>query len=497
MANNAVKQLASQTVIYGATNVLGRLLNYLLVPLHTYIFSNAAQYGVVGELYAWTSLFIVILTYGMETAFFRFSQDNEIKDKVYSTVVASLLFTSTLFIVLCSVFSQNIANWLRYPTHPEYVVWFSIIIGVDALTSIFFARLRYQNRAFHFAAVKITNIMVNVLLNLFFLLLCPFILQKHPDSSFFNAIYNPEVGVGYIFISNLVASVVTLLMLFPGIFKQKFVFDWELWKKMFRYAFPLLIFGLAGIVNETMDRVLLKYFSPNPEPSASVGIYSACYKISIMMTIFIQAFKYAAEPFFFHKAKDKDAKETYSEVMTAFVFVCSIIFVGIMLYIDIVQYFVGATYRVGLPIVPILLMANLFLGIFYNLSIWYKLTGQTKFGAYLAIFGAVITLVLNRILIPRFDYMGAAWTTFICYFSMMTASYFLGQKYYHVDYDIKKILFYLILAVAVYGLSSGVIRIFDIQSVGLRLAVNTVILILYLSAIIYANRQTIKKLIKR
>lgn len=497
MANNEVKKLAGQTAIYGGTTVLSRLLNYLLVPLHTYLFSNAADYGVVGELYAWTSLFIVILTYGMETAFFRFSQDEGVKDRVYSTVVGSLLVTSTLFIVLCSIFAQPIADWLRYPAHPEYVRWFSVIIGVDALTSIFFAHLRFLNKALRFAAVKLTNILVNVLLNLFFLLLCPWLLTKNPDSAFVNAIYNPEIGVGYIFIANLVASVVTLLMLFPGILRQKFVFDWQLWKKMFRYAFPLLIFGLAGIVNETMDRVLIKRLSLAAEPQASVGIYSACYKISILMTIVIQAFKYAAEPFFFRKAKDKDAKETYAEVMTLFVLVCSVIFTGIMLYMDIVQYFVGETYRVGLPIVPILLMANLFLGIFYNLSIWYKLTGQTKFGAYIAIFGAVITLVLNWLLIPRFDYMGAAWTTFACYLSMMVVSYLLGQKYYHVDYDLKRILFYLLFAVAVYGLSIGVNRWLGIESVGARLAVNTVILVGYLGVLGWMNKEIVRGILRR
>lgn len=497
MANNSIKQLAGQTVIYGGTNVIGRLLNYLLVPLHTYIFSDAAQYGVVGELYAWTSLFIVILTYGMETAFFKFAQDDGQKERVFSTVVGSLLCTSTLFILLCTIFSQPIADWLRYSTHPEYVRWFAIIIGVDALTSIFFAHLRFQNQALKFAAVKLTNILVNVFFNLFFLLICPWILKNNPDSSFISTIYNPEIGVGYIFIANLIASIVTLIMLFPGIFKQKFVFDWSLWKKMFKYAFPLLIFGLAGIVNETMDRVLLKYFSPNPQPSASVGIYSACYKISIMMTIFIQAFKYAAEPFFFRKAKDKDAKETYAEVMTAFVLVCSVIFVGIMLYIDIVQYFVGATYRVGLNIVPILLLANLFLGVFYNLSIWYKLTAQTKFGAYIALIGAAITLIFNIVLIPKFDYLGAAWTTFICYFSMMVISYLLGQKYYPVNYDLKKIIFYLVSAVIVYSISYFTIKIFDIQSVGIRLTINTILLILYLGCIVWLNKDNIRQIISK
>lgn len=497
MSNSSIKQLAGQTVIYGATNILGRLLNYLLVPLHTYIFANAAEYGVVGELYAWTSLFIVILTYGMETAFFNFSRDEAIKNKVYTTIVTSLMVTSTLFIVLCSCYKGTIAGWLKYPDHPEYVVWFAVIIGVDALTSIFFAQLRQLNKAMKFAAVKITNILVNVLFNLFFLLLCPYLLKNNPDSSFVRAIYNPEIGVGYIFISNLIASVVTLLMLFPSIFKQKYVFDWALWKKMFAYAFPLLIFGLAGIVNETMDRVLLKYFSTKPDPQASVGIYSACYKISIMMTIFVQAFKYAAEPFFFNKSKDKDAKETYAEVMTAFVFVCSIIFVGIMLYIDIVQYFVGPAYRVGLPVVPILLMANLFLGIFYNLSIWYKLTGQTKFGAYIAIFGAIITVVLNIALIPKFDYMGAAWTTFACYCSMMVVSYFLGQKYYHVDYNVKKVLFYILLAVGVYGLSVLINNGLHVERMGVRLAVNSIILVVYLTALGGKNRNYLRSILQK
>ena len=227
--STSIKQLAGQTVIYGATNILGRLLNYLLVPLHTYIFADAAQYGVVGELYAWTSLFIVILTYGMETAFFNFSRDKERKDRVYTTIVTSLLVTSTLFIVLCSVFSHPIAGWMKYPDHPEYIVWFSIIIGVDALTSIFFARLRHLNKALKFAAVKITNIVVNVLFNLFFLLLCPYLLKTHPDSAWIQTIYNPNIGVGYIFIANLIASVVTLLMLFPSLFRQKYVFDWALW----------------------------------------------------------------------------------------------------------------------------------------------------------------------------------------------------------------------------------------------------------------------------
>ncbi|MCR4964627.1 MAG: oligosaccharide flippase family protein [Bacteroidales bacterium] len=491
-----IKQLANQTAIYGGTTILSRLLNYLLVPLHTYIFSDASQYGVVGELYAWTSLFLVILTYGMETAFFYFSRDKEIQNKVYSTIVTSLMCTSTIFVILCTCFSGPIANWMHYPDHPEYIIWFAFIIGIDALTSIFFARLRHLNKVWNFALVKMTNIITNVLFNLFFLLLCPYLLKNNPDS-FVSAIYNPSIGVGYIFISNLIASIVTLIILLPSFFRQKYEFDFSLWKKMIIYGLPLLVFGLAGIVNETMDRVLLKYFSVQENPQASVGIYSACYKISILMTIFVQAYKYAAEPFFFNKSKEKDPQKTYAETMTVFVFVCSIIFVGIMLYMDIIQYFVGPEYRVGLPIVPILLMANLFLGIFYNLSIWYKLTNQTKFGAYLAIFGAIITLVLNIVLIPRFDYMGSAWATFFCYLSMMVASYLLGQKYYPVNYEVKKIVLYMVIAVGVYFISLLINKGLHIEQMWIRLCVNTALLIVYVGILFVINKQKIMKLIRR
>ena len=491
-----IKQLANQTAIYGGTTILSRLLNYLLVPLHTYIVADASQYGVVGELYAWTSLFLVILTYGMETAFFFFSRDKEIQNKVYSTIVTSLVCTSTLFIILCTTCSGTIANWMHYPDHPEYIVWFAFIIGIDALTSIFFARLRFLNKVWNFALVKMTNIITNVVFNLFFLLLCPYLLKNNPDS-FISAIYNPSIGVGYIFISNLIASVVTLAILLPSFFRQKYAFDFALWKKMILYALPLLVFGLAGIVNETMDRVLLKYCSVQPDPQASVGIYSACYKISILMTIFVQAYKYAAEPFFFNKSKENDPQKTYAEAMTVFVFVCSIIFVGIMLYMDIIQYFVGPQYRVGLPVVPILLMANLFLGIFYNLSIWYKLTEQTKFGAFLAIFGAIITLVLNVVLIPRFDYMGSAWATFFCYLSMMVASYFLGQKYYPVNYEVKKIVLYMAIAVGVYFTSALILKGLQIESLWARLSVNTALFLLYLGILFTINKGKIMQLLRR
>lgn len=484
----SIKKLVGQTAVYGFSTILGRLLNYLLVPLHTYLF-QPAQYGIVGELYAWVSLFIVILTYGMETAFFRFSQLDEYKNKCYSTAVVSLFTTSVLFAVLCTCFSDTIAGWMQYENHPEYITWIAIIISIDALTSIFFARLRLQMKAVKFAIVKITNILVNILLNLFFLLLCPYLLKNGIAVDAVRTIYNPEIGVGYIFISNLAASIVTLLMLAPDIFKIRITFSWNVWKKMFAYAFPLLILGLAGIVNETMDRVLLKNLSPAEIAQSQVGIYSACYKISIMMTIFIQAFKYAAEPFFFSKSKDADAKDTYAVVMKYFVLCCAIMFLGIMLYIDIVKYFVGPEYHQGLVVVPILLLANLFLGIFYNLSIWYKLTGQTRFGAYIALIGAAITLGLNYLLIPIIGYVGSAWATFACYFVMMLISYLLGQKYYHVDYQIGKIVFSIVTAVAIYYGST----LLPIDNFSIKMVVNSCLLLCYIGVIVMVERKNFRE----
>ncbi|HRR04761.1 MAG TPA: polysaccharide biosynthesis C-terminal domain-containing protein, partial [Bacteroidales bacterium] len=421
----------------------------------------------------------------------RFSQEEGLKDRTYSTSLISLLTTSTLFMGVALLFSNQIASVMNYAEHPEYIRWVIIIVSIDAFISISFAKLRLQMRAVKFAVVKFANIGTNILLNLLFLALLPYLYAKEIAPEIVNVIYDPSMGVGYVFIANVVASLVTLLLLIPEIFKVKWCFDFELWKKMMRYALPLLVLGLAGIVNETMDRVLIKYLSPKDIAQSQVGIYSACYKISIMMTIFIQAFKYAAEPFFFSKAKDRDAKETYANVMTVFVLICTIMFVGIMLYIDIIKYFVGPEYHVGLKVVPVLLMANLFLGIFYNLSIWYKLTDQTRFGAYITLIGAAITLLFNFLLIPIMGYYGSAWTTFLCYFTMVLLSYFIGQKYYPINYQVKKIVYYILFAVIIYLISD----ILPIQSTKISLLANTGLLLVYLFVLYLTENKTMKKII--
>jgi O-antigen/teichoic acid export membrane protein len=463
----AIKRLAGQTAIYGIPSVLGRILTYLLVPLYTYVF-HSAEYGTVNVFYAYTSFLMVVLTYGMETTFFRFNEQETEKEKVFSTGMISLLLSSVVFLVLVLSFSGKVAQWIDYPNHPEYVRWFAWILTLDALSAIPFAYLRAINRPIRFAWVKMTNISINIGLNLFFLLLCPYVLSHYPEGfsgHFIALFYRSNWGIEYIFISNLVASGITLAMLIPEISAVKWKIHPDLWKKMLIYAFPLLFAGMAGIVNETFDRLLLRYLLPKDIASSQVGIYAACYKISILMTIFIQAYKYAAEPFFFAQAKEKDARQVYARIMDYFIIIVSFIFLVTMLYLDdfILPLLVRSKeYWVGRGVIPVLMMANLFLGVYYNLSIWYKLTAKTYWGAWLSLIGAVITLVLNFWWIPLsaehliYGYYGSAWATFICYFTMMVLSYLIGQKYFPVKYNLGKFAGYLGLSVLLYVISTVV-----------------------------------------
>ena len=429
---NPLKKLASQTAIYGLSSVVGRLLNYLLVPLYTRYFLPA-EYGVVTELYAYVAFLVVMLTYGMETAFFRFSKKEE-TTKVYSTTLISLLISSVVFVGLIFLNSSAISQWLGYANHPEYIQFFALIIGMDAVASISFAKLREQDKAMRFAFIRIVNIMINIGLNLYFI------------------VYQ-EYGIAYIFIANLVASVITLLMLFPQMISSSWVFDKKLWKKMMIYALPLLIAGLAGMTNETIDRILLKHLLPNTDIAASeLGLYGAFYKLSIIMILFIQTFRFAAEPFFFAQEKEGNSRKIYADVMKYFTIIMAFIFLGVTIFYDVIKGFLGSEYHDdrGFLVVSILLLANLFLGIYYNLSIWYKLTEKTKYGAYLSIFGAIITLSLNFTLIPVLGFVGCAWATLVCYFSMTVASYYLGKRHFSVPYQVKRIALYLFGMLCIY-----------------------------------------------
>lgn len=476
---SALKKLAGQTAIYGLSTILPRFLNYLLTPLLTYIFQKPVDFGINTELYAYISFINIIFTYGMETAFFNFASKNENRNSVYSTALISILVSTLSLTLLMLAFSPKLAELTNFEDHLNYIIWSILIISTDALMAIPFARIRLNQKAKKFALIKTVNVVTNVALNVFYFVICKNAYEESlvsGETSFTASLYNPEIGIGYAFLANLYANLVSLLLLGKEFSGFSYTFDKELWKQMIRYALPLLIVGLAGMVNETFDRIILKYLLPPGEGLAAIGVYGACYKIAVLMTIFIQAFRYAAEPFFFGNEKQEDSKKTNALILKYFVIACSFIFLATTLNISWIQFFVGEPYRVGVHVVPILLLANLFLGVYFNLSIWYKLTGQTRFGAYITIIGAVVTLGINFLFIPKFSYTASAWATFFSYGIMMILSYFIGKKYYPVKYNIRNMLFFFMSAVGLYLLS---LLYKGSMNTYIELALNNLLLLIY------------------
>lgn len=448
---NPLRQLISQTAIYGLSSILGRFLNYLLVPLYTYTFS-AGEYGVVSEFYAYAGFFAVVLVFGLETGFFRFRQKPEYAgEAVYSNGLSFLLLINLLLVGAVCYWQQPLATALRYPDHPEYPFWFACILALDAITALPFARLRAENKAWRFAGIRMAEIFITIGLNLFFLVLCPKWLALWPDSAITD-IYNPNVGVGYIFLANLLASICKLLLLLPEFRAVPLQLQPRLLGPMARYSLPMVVIGFAGMVNEMLDRAILKIMLPYDLTTnlKMLGIYGACYKLSILMSLFVQAFRYAGEPFFFSYAGRADAKRAYALVMQYFVIAGVFIFLLVTLYIDLFKYFIGAEFRTGLAVVPILLLANLCLGIYVNLSVWYKLSDRTGLGAWVSLAGAALTLALNIWWIPLWGYVGSAWATLACYFFMVCLSWLLGRRYYPVDYPLGKIAGYIGLGLGLY-----------------------------------------------
>ena len=449
---NPLKRLASQTAVYGLSSIIGRFLNYLLVPLYTYTFVPA-DYGVVAEFYAYMGFLAVLMTFGMETGYFRFrAKGDDDASTVLATVLRFLILANGALLLLAVVFQQPVADLLRHPQHPEYIWWVAAILAMDAVGNAAFARLRAEDRALQFAGIKLIEIGANIGLNVFFIVLCRRAFETDP-SSFLGQLWNPAIGVGYVFISNLAASVLKLLLLTPQFRGALTGFDGALFKRILRYSLPMVVIGTAGIVNEMLDRAALKYLLPYDDATnmAQLGIYSACYKLSILMTLFIQAFRYAGEPFFFSYAKQQDARQMYALVLNWFVIFCVLIFLLVTLYIDVFQYFVGSAYREGLFVVPVLLLANLLLGVYVNLSIWYKLTDRTLMGAWVALVGAGITVLCLWLLVPAFGYEGAAWAHLACYSTMVVLSYGLGRRYYPVPYDVLRVVGYIALGLGLYA----------------------------------------------
>ena len=477
-----IKQLASQTFIYGLSSIVGRLLNYLLVPLYTRVFVPG-EYGIITELYTYVTFLMILLTYGMETGYFYFTKTENNADKVFSTAATSLFITSSLFVLTGLIFAGNIAEVLDYQSHVNYISLFVVILGLDAFTSIPFARLRQQNKALKFGIFKLVNISINIGLNLFFILYLP----KAGG-------YDENFGVGYVFLSNLIASGVTLLLFIPDFFKVKYNFDFALLKKMLVYSLPLLVSGLAGMINEFFDRVSIKFFYTIPDGItdannyilSELGIYGANAKIAVLMTLFIQCFRYSADPFFFSNKGSKDFNELFAKVNKYLLTFGLFIFLGIMFYLDIIKHFISSTYWDGLRVVPYLLIGHLLVGMVYLQSFWYKLNSKTVYGIYIFVIGAVVTIVLNYIFVPKFGFMACAVANVVCYLIMLIITFLWGRKYLVCKYDFKNIFLYIFLTVGFYALSLWA---------GNNMIVNTVLLIVFV-AVVFKRENLKEQLLK-
>ncbi|MCB0580467.1 MAG: oligosaccharide flippase family protein [Phaeodactylibacter sp.] len=489
-----LKKLAGETAIYGTSSILSRLLHYvILTPYFTRVFMQG-EYGVVSDMYTWAALLLVLFTYRLETAFFRFGSRDEDMERSFSTASISLLASTIVLTILFIWCAQPIADWLKYPQHPEYVVWFAFIIAFDALAAIPFARLRLENRPIRFAAVKTLNIVINIVFIFLFLEAWPWLLDN--GWGILEDYYHPEQRISYVFFSNFLASGFVLLLLSPLYFRIRLRFDRELWQRMIVYAAPLVIVGIAGVINQLIGIPMLKELASDDLAynKRMMGIYSAASKLAVLMNLFTQAFNYAAEPFFFKNAGRSDKDKVYAQVGQAFALVGSVVFLGIMLYLDVVQYFIGKDFREGLGVVPLLLLAYLFLGLYYNFSIWYKLADRTIIGGYIALGGSAITIALNVWLIPDYGYYGPGWAALACYLFMAGASYWTGQRYYPINYPVGRMAVYILLAAAFYG-GSEMLRGAINGRIWVSLLVNTGLMLGYLAILYFMERRQVNRIL--
>ncbi|MDF9795140.1 O-antigen/teichoic acid export membrane protein [Catalinimonas alkaloidigena] len=451
---NPLKKLAGQTALYGGSTILGRLLSYALVPLHTAVFEDTAQYGAVTEFYAYVAFLNIFYTYGMETAFFRFitrhKGDMVSMQKVYSSAVTAILSTSILFSGIIIGFSGGIADLIGYPESSQIIIWLALIMFTDAVVAVPYAKLRQENRPLMFAVTKVSSIVLTVLLNLFFLLLLP---KIHTHSPILEAMYFPEMGVAYVFLANLIGNAVIPLFLWRTLSEVRLSIDWPVFRQMLIYGYPILIMGLGGMINENIDKLLLsdllpEDFYPDMTPKEALGAYGACFKISVLMTLAVQAFRYAGEPFFFSQAENKEAPELFAKVMHYFTLLSILILLGVSVNLELIGsiFLRSPGYLDALVVVPFLLFAKLLFGIYNNLTVWFKLTDRTKYGTYFSVLGAAITLAGNFVLIPYIGYLGCAVASIACYLVMCIVCYTYGQKYYPIPYDFKPSLIYAIVA---------------------------------------------------
>ena len=458
---SSIKKLAGQTIWYGASSIFARFLYYLLTPYLTLKFAGTVEYGKMSLIYALIPFLNTLILFAFETAYFRFIQRSEFKEDVYNTLTTSLLISTTAIVGLTIFFNTSIGRFIGLDNHPEYVTLAGVIIGLDAISALPFAKLRNENRPQKFAAIRISGILINMATVYFFLTICPHIIKNNPNS-ILRLVYFSSFGVGYVLIANIAQSFFQLIALWKELVSARLKINLKLWREVWVYALPLTIAGFAGMINETFDRVMLQRWSPLKGDAATfeVGIYSACYKLSILITLFVQAFRMGAEPFFFKQSTEANAPKVYARVMKFFVITICGMFLLVSLYLDIWKYFIqDKKMWVGLKVVPILLLANMFLGIYINLSIWYRLSRKTTAGAYITLIGACITIAVNFIFIPYFSYMACAWATFLCYGTMMVISYIWGQKSYPVPYAWKKLLAYIVIVVILYFIHSALTSI--------------------------------------
>ncbi len=476
-----LKSLAKDTAVYGLSSILGRFLNYLLVPLYTAVLSaSSGGYGVVANVYAYTALILVLLTFGMETGFFRFANKQEEDPKrVYANALLFVGGLSFLFWALGMVFLEPIAGFMEYPDHKDYIAMMMTVVALDSFQSIPFAYLRYKKRPIKFAAVKLLNIAGNIFLNLFFLLLCPWLYVHAPSTV--DWFYNPSYQVGYIFVSNLMMSSFQMLFFIPELRGFSYRIDCKLMKKMISYSFPILIFGLVGILNQTIDKMIYPFlFDDRHEGLVQLGIFSACSKVALVMAMFTQAFRYAYEPFVFGLKKKGDDQKMYGLVMKFFFIFALMAFLVIMAYMDILRYIIASDYWEGLVVVPIVMASEIFKGIYFNLSFWYKLTDETQWGAYFSLVGCAVILLLNVWLVPQYGYIASAWASLAGYALITILSYVIGQKHYPVHYPLKDMAIYLLLAAVLFVL----ILVINPENLILRLAFRTLLLFVFIGYVL-------------
>ena len=490
MSENRLGSLAKQTAIYGLSSIVGRFLNYLLVPIHTHrMAAESGGYGIVTNLYAYTALLLVILTFGMETTFFRFSnKENVNPDKAFSTAGLSVGFVSLVFLILVSVFLKPIAGALDYALHPEFVEIMAIIVAFDAFQSILFARLRYENRPVKFVTLKLSFIVLSLLLNIFIFYVAPFLKEHFPAMMSW---YHTSYQVGYIFIANLICTTLVNFGFIKEIKKLRHGIDRDLLKEMLNYTWPILLLGLAGILNQVADKIVFKKIVPGVEGETQLGIYGACVKIAMIMAMITQAFRYAYEPFVFGGKRDKDDKENQAKVMKYFIIFTLLAFLAVVMYMPILKYLVGESYREGLRVVPIVMLAEIFMGIYFNLSFWYKLTDQTWWGAVFSGIGCAVLLAVNFIFVPKYSYMACAWGGFAGYAVCMVLSYFVGQKKAPIPYNLKSAFVYFAVAMVIFFAQKNI----HIESTVWTLVVNTGLLLMFVAFICWMEKDLVKGIV--